>query len=529
MEKRWIALVVLCVSVLVLAIDTTILNVALPSIGQDLGATTSQLQWIVDAYILVFAGLLLTGGALGDRFGRKGALLLGLVLFGAGSVAAAMGASPQTVMVARGAMGVGGALVMPATLSLITNLFTDPKERAKAIGVWAGTWGIGIVVGPVAGGWLLEHFWWGSAFLVNVPVIALALVGAALVVPTSRDERAPRLDPVGALLSMVGLGTLVWAIIEAPAHGWTDPVTLAGFVTAAVVLVAFVVWELRRDEPMLDMAFFRNRRFSAASAAITITFFALVGATFLLTQHLQLVLGYSALEAGLRITPIAVGLILMAQVATRLVERIGTKVVVSAGLATISGGLFIASRIQPGDGYGFVLAAILVIGTGMGLTMAPATESIMGSIPAAKAGVGSAVNDTTREIGAALGVAVLGSVASSSYGSAMADQVAAAPVAVPPPAAEAIQDSLYGALAVADQVGGPLGQGLAESARVAFVDAMGTSLSVGALLVLVSAGIALAFLPSRAEPVDDQAGAEPEGDAERAPVEQPEVREPVAA
>jgi EmrB/QacA subfamily drug resistance transporter len=515
--RRWLALVVLCTSVLVLAIDNTILNVALPSIGQDLGATTSQLQWIVDAYILVFAGLLLTGGALGDRFGRKGALLVGLVVFGAGSLAASVAGSPEAVMISRGVMGVGGALVMPATLSLLTSLFPDPKERAKAIAAWAGTFGIGIAIGPLAGGWLLEHFWWGSAFLVNAPVIVLAFVGTALLVPSSRDRHAARLDPVGALLSTAGLATLVWAIIEAPEHGWTGTLTLVGFAAALALLGGFVAWEHRRDEPMLDMAFFGNARFSAASVAVTITFFALVGGTFLLTQHLQLVLGYDALQAGMRITPIAVPIIGLAPISTKLVERIGTKVVVATGLATVALGLAVAASITPTDGYAKVLVAILVIGSGMGLAMGPATESIMGSIPVDKAGVGSAVNDTTREVGSALGVAVIGSVASSAYGSSMADTVAASPVPVPAEAADAIQDSIVGALAVADQVGGAVGQGLADAAKVAFVDGMGNGLTVGAAMAFAGAVIALVFLPSRAKEQAEEAEREDEVDLDLAP------------
>src|SRR5918996_1205965 len=337
-DRRWWALLVLCLSLVVIGMDNTILNVALPTLARDLRASASELQWMVDAYILVFAGLLLTMGAAGDRFGRKLALNAGLLVFVTGSVASAFAGSAEVLIASRAAMGIGGALIMPSTLSIITNVFPT-SERGRAIGVWAGVAGLGIVLGPVAGGCLLEHFWWGSVFLVNVPIVALAILAGWPLVPESGDPAATPLDPVGAGLSIVALVSLVYGIIEAPSNGWDDPLILAAFGVAAVLAVAFLMWERRVEHPMLRIDFFRNPRFSAASGAITMVFFALFGTIFLLTQHLQFVLGYTPLEAGIRVTPVAV-LIVAAPLSARIVERIGTKIVVSTGLAIVAGGLW---------------------------------------------------------------------------------------------------------------------------------------------------------------------------------------------
>ena len=486
--RRWWTLGVMCLSLMVIGVDNTILNVALPTLVRDLHATTSQLQWIVDAYTLVFAGLLLTAGSLGDRFGRRLGLTTGLLIFGGGSVASALVHSPDHLIATRALMGIGGALIMPATLSIISNVFTVPAERARAIAVWAGFSAMGIAIGPLSGGWLLQHFWWGSVFMVNIPIVILALLGGRLFVPESKDPAPRGLDPGGALLSIVGLVTLVWAIIEAPGRGWTDTSTLVAFAGAAVLLGAFVAWELHTDHPMLDVHFFANPRFTAASTAVTMVFFALFGALFLLTQYLQFVLGYTALQAGLRVAPIALVMFVAAPASARLVERIGTKVVVAMGLALVATSLLILSFATVTSGYGPVLATMFLMGIGMGMTMAPATESIMGSLPRAKAGVGSAVNDTTRQVGGALGVAILGSLLASSYRSALG-------AAVP----EAARASLGGALQVARGLGGEQGQALAHAAKSAYVDGMGVGVLVAAAVALLGSFVALAFLPSRAK------------------------------
>ena len=304
-RRRWATLGVLCVSLLVIGLDNTILNVALPTLSRDLQASESQLQWIVDAYTLVFAGLLLTAGSLGDRLGRRRALVAGLAVFAGGSLWAAWSSSPGELMAARGVMGAGGAFIMPSTLSVLTNSFRDPAERTKAIGIWAAVSGVGIVLGPACGGWLLEHYWWGSVFLVNVPIALGAIVAARWLVPESRDPAAPRTDYLGAALSIAGLATLVWAIIEAPTKGWTSQPVLTAFALAAVLLTGFTVWERRAPEPMLNLTFLRSARFSAAAVSVTLAFFALFGSVFFLSQYLQFVLGYTPLETGVRVMPVA--------------------------------------------------------------------------------------------------------------------------------------------------------------------------------------------------------------------------------
>ena len=507
--RRRLVLAVMCLSLLLIVMDNTIVNVAIPTLQRDLEASTSQLQWVVDAYILVFAGLLLTMGALGDRFGRRGALAVGLSIMGVASILSSFANSADQLIATRALMGVGGALIMPATLSIITNVFTDRRERAQAIAIWSATAGAAVAIGPVTGGWLLEHFWWGSVFLVNVPVVVVALVLGQLFVPTSRDPAARPIDVPGALLSIAGLMALVWAIIEGPG-GWSDPEILGGFALAAVLLAAFVLWERRTRYPMLDMAFFRNARFSAASAAIMLTFFAMFGSLFLLTQFLQSVLGYTALEAGVRLLPMAAVMMVISPLSAKLVERIGSKIVVATGLSVAAVGLIIASRLTAGASYPEVLWSLVVLAAGMALVMPPATESIMGSLPPAKAGVGSAVNDTTRQVGGALGVAVLGSVMSSTYGPRVADAISGFPV--PAEQANAISDQIGAAMGAAERIGGEPGRLLASVASKGFADGMGTAFVIGAAALVLGAVIVAIFLPARAHdhegptPADDGDG-----------------------
>jgi EmrB/QacA subfamily drug resistance transporter len=495
-DKRWWTLGVLCFSLLVIGLDNTILNVALPTLVKDLHATASQLQWMVDAYVLVFAGLLLTSGSLGDRYGRKLALNAGMWLFAAGSIASAFSGSAGMLILARGTMGIGGALIMPSTLSILTNVF-PPRERGQAIGIWAAVSGLGIILGPVIGGYLLDHFWWGSVFLINVPIIAIALVSGWFLIPESKDPEARRLDPVGALLSIAGLSALLYAIIEAPGKGWTSGTTLNFFALAAVLIAIFMWWEIRNDEPMLDLRFFENPRFSAASMSITLVFFAMFGSIFLLTQHLQFVLGYTPLQAGVRLMPVAT-LIVAAALSSRLVDRFGTKVVVVTGLVIVSIALFVLTTLSITSGYLPVALSIATLGMGMGITMAPATDSIMGSLPLGKAGVGSAMNDTTRQVGGALGVAIVGSIMSSSYSSQMAGVVAG----LPAHAAAAARNSVGAATAVAAKAG-PAGASLLRAAHVAYINAMGDAVMVAAGVALLGAIVSLLFLPAR--PAEEQA------------------------
>jgi EmrB/QacA subfamily drug resistance transporter len=501
-ERRWWILAVLCLSLFVIVLDNSILNVALPTIVDELDATNSQLQWMVDSYTLVFAGLLLTAGALGDRFGRRGALQIGFVIFGLGSLLSALSSTPNQLIGARAFMGIGGAFIMPATLSIITNVF-PPQERGRAIGVWAGVAGLAIL-GPLAGGFLIEHFYWGSIFVVNLPIVAFGLVAGLFLIPTSKDPAAPRLDPVGAVLSIAGLTALLYGIIEAPEQGWTHGTILASFAVGAVVLAAFFAWEAHSDHPMLDLSFFKNPRFTAASGAIAFTFFAMFGSIFLFTQYFQFVLGYSALETGIRLLPWAGTMVILAPNSPRLVERVGTKVVVSGGLVLLSLGLIAMAGLTTSSSYGDIFWRMILMGSGMGLTMAPATESIMGSLPLGKAGVGSAVNDTTRQVGGALGVAIIGSVASSLYASRVIDAI---PAGTPPRLADQIENSLGFALRIGDRV-----PGLADAARGAFVHGMQAAVLVAAVAAVVGAIVTALWLPARARdahPDDPEARAEP--------------------
>ena len=483
-RRRWVVLGVMCLSLLLIVMDNTIVNVAIPTLQRELGASTGDLQWVVDSYILVFAGLLLTMGALGDRYGRRGALGIGLAVMGVASVLSAFAGSAGHLVATRALLGVGAALVMPSTLSIITNVFTDPRERGLAIAIWSAMAGAAVAIGPVTGGWLLEHFWWGSVFLVNVPVVVAALVLGRLFVPTSRDPAAPRVDLPGAALSIVGFAALVWAIIEGQ-HGWTDGEVLGGFAAAAVLLGAFVAWERHTDTPMLDMAFFRNPRFSAGCGALALTFFAMFGSLFLMTQFLQSVLGYTALEAGVRLLPMAGVQLVVAPSTAAVVQRVGTKLVVATGLLLAAGGLLLAGRLTPGASYPEVLLALMVLAAGLAMVMPPTTEAIMGALPREKAGVGSAVNDTARQIGGALGVAVLGSVMSSTYRPRVRDAIAGYPV--PADVADAITEQLGAAMGVAARVGGEPGRLLAAAAADGFTDGMGTAFLVGAAaLVLTS-------------------------------------------
>jgi EmrB/QacA subfamily drug resistance transporter len=491
-DRRWLVLAVLCMGLFVIVLDNSILNVALPTLVRDLDATNSELQWFVDSYTLVFAGLLLTAGSLGDRFGRRGALQIGFLIFGTGSLLSALSTNPHELIAARAFMGIGGAFIMPATLSIITNLFPS-NERGKAIGIWAGAAGLG-VLGPLVGGLLLDHFYWGSVFLVNVPVVAVGLIAGLVLIPTSKDPSAPRLDPIGALLSIAGLTALLYAIIEAPEDGWTDSTILLAFVVGGGLLAAFLLWEAHSTHPMLNLGFFKNPRFSAASASVAIIFFTMFGSIFLFTQYFQFVLGYSALGTGVRLLPWAVVMMTLSPISPRLAHRFGTKALVATGLGFMAVGVLLMAGVDATTSYADIVWRMMLMAAGMGLTMAPATESIMGSLPLAKAGVGSAVNDTTRQVGGALGVAVCGSVASSIYGSRVGDAVANAPVTPPPDVVTQIKNSLGAALAIAERFGVPE---LATAARNAFVDGMHGGVIVAGGTALVGVLVALLFLPGQ--------------------------------
>ncbi len=499
-SRRWWALAVLSGSLLVISLDNTILNVAIPSLVRDLNASTSQLQWIIDGYTLVFAGLLLTAGAMGDRFGRKGALQLGLFIFGLASMASGLAGTANQLIITRSLMGIGGALIMPSTLSLLTNIFHDPRERAKAIGVWAAVAGASGALGPVVGGLLLKWFSWHAVFFVNVPLIAILLLAGKMLLPKSRAEVAERLDPVGAVLSMVGLVLVLWAVIESPTSGLTDTTVVTVFGIGAVVVAVFIVWELRIDHPMLDMHFFRNQRFTAANIAVTLVYFAMFGQMFVMNQYTQVVLGYSPLEAGLRMMPMSLVMICVAPMAPRLVYRIGTKVVVGGGLVISSIGVFIVSTVPTTDGYPHLLAGIIILAFGMGCVMAPATESIMGSLPREKAGVGSAMNDTTRQMGGALGVAVIGSILAAIYRPGVQSDMSAAGIAQP--LIDTAKESVGGAVFRAASAPGVSAETAAQIQQIAiqqYVDGIHVAMKIGAAVVLLAAFVAFRWLPARAD------------------------------
>jgi EmrB/QacA subfamily drug resistance transporter len=394
-------------------------------------------------------------------------------------------------------MGIGAALVFPATLAILTSVFADPVERAKAIGVWAGVSGLAVALGPISGGWLLEHFWWGSIFLVNLPIVALALLAGRILLPTSRDEHAGRLDPVGLVLSIAAIGLLVWTVIEAPGQGWTSAATLGGFGASAVLLAAFVRWEQRRTDPMLDVGVFANPRFSAASISVATAFFGLFGFIFLITQYFQVVRGYDTLAAGVHTLPFAITTAIVAPLSPRLAGRFGTKLVVTAGLLAMSAGFLAASVLDGGSSYLWsVVPSMVLMAAGLGLTMAPATEAIMGSLPLDKAGVGSAVNDATREIGGTLGVAVVGSVFSSLYGPRIADALTG--LGAPAQAVDVARESVVAATVVAQRAPAAVRPAILDAASDAFLHGMAAGCRVAALATLVGAAVALAALPARA-------------------------------
>ena len=496
-RRRWMILAVVSLAVFVTVLDGTIVNVAIPTLAVDLDATTRQLQWIVDAYLLVFTGLLLAGGALGDRYGRKRILVAGLAVFGITSALAGSVDSASGLILGRALMGVGAALIFPATLAIITNVFRDPIERAKAIGVWSAVTGIAVAAGPVSGGWLLEHFWWGSIFFVNVPVVIVAMVATVLIVPESKEAGAPRLDIGGIVLSIAAISTLVYSIIEAPEWGWLDPKTLTGFAVAAALLVLFVLWELGREHPMLPVAIFRNLRFSAASVSVTSAFFALFGFIFLITQYFQLVKSYTPLQAGVRTLPVAAAIAVASIVAPRIVERIGTARVVAAGLALMAiGFMWIGLSAEVDTSYLVIAGQMVVLGTGLGMTTAPATESIMGSLSPDKAGIGSAVNDTTRELGGTLGVAIVGSVFSSLYIGSL-DSAGGVFGSLPPELQDVTSESVGAARVIAGQLGADAPAFLSQ-VNDAFLSGLHVGCFVCAGIATVGALFALRFIPARA-------------------------------
>jgi len=489
--RRWYTLGVLCLSLMIVTVGNSSLNVAIPTLSRDLHATESQLQWVIAIYSLVFAGLLFSSGAIGDRFGRKGALQFGLVLFLAGCVAATLSTDMWQLVATRGLMGVGAAFIMPSTLSILVNVF-PPHERTKAIATWAGVTGAAGAIGPVASGFLLGHFWYGAVFLVNVPIVIVALLSGWFLVPKSKDPKQGKLDPVGAALSIVGIVAIVYGLIEAPDKGWTSAVTLASFALGVLTLVVFVLWERRQDEPMLDISFFKNGAFSTGTAGMILVFMAMYGVMFLITQYFQLILGYTPLDAAVRFLPMAPIMIIVAPLTPRISARFGANRTVSAGLALVALALFSFRALDVTTSYWYILACVVPMVSGMALSMSPMTSAIMSAVPPRRAGAGSAMNDATRELGAALGVAVMGSIAASHYASGI-DAIGG----LPPAAHDAARSSLASALGAAAQLPGDQAKALVTAAQTSFIEGVHGAVTIGAILAAVASVIVIRYLPHK--------------------------------
>ncbi|MEZ5374992.1 MAG: MFS transporter [Acidimicrobiales bacterium] len=492
-ERRWKLLGVMCLSLVMVVMSVSGLNVALPTIQEELAASATDLQWIVDAYAIIFAGLLLAAGALGDKYGRKKALMAGLVVFAIGSAVAGLADAPAQIIAGRAISGIGAAFVMPATLSLITTVF-PPDERTKAIAFWAAFAGAGGALGPVVSGLLLHAgFWWGSTILVNVPIVVATLAAVAVLSPTSKDDDDTPLDPLGAVLSLIAMAGILYGIIEGQ-HGWTAGGVLAAFAIGGLAMVGFIAWELRAEHPMLPMEFFKVPSFSISSAVITAAFFMMFGFFFLATQYLQFVKGYSPLRAGFSTMPLGIALIIVSPRSAALAQKIGAAKVIATGFACIAVGFGLLSLVTPTTPYWRLVISFVLLGAGMGSTAAVSTGRLMSSVPQSKAGVGSAVNDTTREVGGAFGIAVLGSILNSAYRGG----IDLSGLGLPGPALAAADESMGGALYASRQLPEALGQTVRSSAAVAFTDAFSTVALVVSVVAVVAA-IATAVVISRTE------------------------------
>jgi EmrB/QacA subfamily drug resistance transporter len=482
----------MCLALMMVVASVAGLNVALPEIARDTGATQTQLQWIVDAYAIVFAALLLPAGAIGDRFGRKPLLVAGLALFGAVSFAALFVSSPTTLIALRAGLGVAAALIMPVTLSVITTVF-PPEERGKAVGTWVGVAAGGGVIGLLTSGILLHFFSWPSIFALNVVLATVALAGTLAVVPATREARPPRLDPVGALVSVLSLAAVVFGTIEAPEHGWTSPQTLATLLGGFAGIAFFVVWELRRDEPMLDPRNFLRRGFGAGSLSISVQFFAAFGFLFLALPYLQLILGYSPLRAAASLLPMALVVIPLSRFAPQIAARVGVRVTGPIGLGLMATGFIVfATQLGTGTSYWQFLAGLLPFGAGMALSGAPATTAIVASLPRHKQGVASAINDVSRELGGALGIAVLGSILNTAYRNGVAQQTSHLP--------GQLATGARGSLGAAQAIGHRLGSDtLVTQANSAFVHGVTLALLAGAGALIAGAVFVAVRAPGRLE------------------------------
>jgi EmrB/QacA subfamily drug resistance transporter len=492
------ALAALCLGALILNVDTTIVTVALPDLVRQTGATTTDLQWVVDAYSLAFGALVLAAGSLSDRLGRKGMLLAGIAVFGAASVAGSQAGSAAGLIGARAAMGVGAAMIYPSTLSLITSVFTGRRERAWAIGLWGACAGTGVAVGPIAGGWLLERFWWGSIFAAMAVLAVVVAVGVAAAVPTSRDPATPPVDRRGLVLSAAGMGVLVFGVIEAPGWGWSSGSTAAVIAAGVAVLAIMAVAESRTAHPMIDVSLFRNPRFTAACGAVAMALFALLGFIFLMTQYFQVVKSYSPLSTGVRLLPLAAAVMVTSVAGTRLAVRVGNKVIISTGLALFGLAMFWTSRESQATPYAIMVAQEVILGAGLGLTQAPTADEALSAVPVEKVGLASAINGSTRLFGGTLGVAVIGSVASSLYASRLLGTL---PPGLPASVVATAKGSVGGAALAARQLRAAgahsAARGLDAAAVQAFLHGLAYGCAVAGGVAAVGFVVAVVALPGR--------------------------------
>ncbi|MGW1077101.1 MFS transporter [Streptomyces sp. NPDC002537] len=518
-KRRWAALGVLCISLLIIVMANTSLTVAAPDMVKDLGLGSSDLQWVIDGYTVPYAALMLILGAVGDKYSRRGALVLGLLVFGSASVAGSLVHSSTGVIAARAIMGIGAAMIMPATLSLLAATFPR-EERAKAITIWTATAGLAIAVGPLVAGALLEDHGWASTFLINVPIAALGIVGALLLVPPSKAANVDKIDYIGGLLSVIWVGSLIYMIIEGPHFGWGTNAIVAA-VVAGVGLVLFVVWELRHPRPVLDVRRFAERAFAGSTLAVALFFLAVFGTFYYLTQHLQFVLGYSALDTGIRMLPLAGAVFVGGALTAVLTPKVGMKVTVALGMTVGTVAIALLTRVDANSTYDDFVLPLIILGLAIGLSLSPCTNAIMGSFPEDKLGVGGAVNSTSIELGGSLGIAILGTVLAKTYSSNLGDAAAKVAAAggpkLPEKALSVAQDSVGAGLAVAQEVGKQVAAGAApkvgaekaaamgaqqaqtvvEAVHKAFADSVAHTSVVGAVILAVGTVVVAVLLPRR--------------------------------
>jgi EmrB/QacA subfamily drug resistance transporter len=500
-EKRWYILGVMCIVLFIISIDNTVLNLALPSIAKGFKATASQLQWVVDAYTLIFASLLITTGTIGDRYGRKRSLIIGLALFGCGSLGAALSTSIIMLICFRAFLGLAGALVMPSTLSILIDVFKDGKERARAIAFWSSIFSIGAGIGPLIGGFLINSYHWSSVFYLNLPIVTIGIIGGVLLTPESSDPATPKPDLPGVLLSIIGLISLVYGMIRAGESGWTSAPVLLTFGIAAIFLTAFIWWENHSTNPMLPLVFFKNMSFTGANAGLTISAFAMMGSIYFFSQFFQSVQGYSPIMAAICQLPMSITVFVATMGSVRVNRKMGTKFTMSMGLLLSGCGLFLFSQIAAIDApYFLVLVALILLGWGIGFTMSPATSSIMNSLPPNRAGIGSAMNDTTRQLGGALGIAVLGSLMNGTYRVEVNQLLGTTGISAS--MMELIRGSVQNANLVAQQLGGNLSTVIVIVSSQAFVDGMREALFIGCIAMLAAAITAWSILPSKEKAVE---------------------------